>query len=218
MKTLIFSDTHLTDKPDPKKMAFLKKIINEADRVIINGDFWDGAFISFDQFLSSPWQELFPLLKKKNTVYLYGNHDKKERCDERVNLFSDLQAENYSLPLGSKTLVITHGHNLGLSFDKITKILKIWRPLSKLQSRLDHFLAKVLGRKYLYCSRRKYNRETEAKAKEYLKRNQILVCGHTHLAQKDPKKGFINLGCLNFGLGQYLIVEDNNLKFYDLNY
>ncbi len=54
MKTLIFSDTHLTNKPDPKRMAFLKKIINEADRVIINGDFWDGVFISFDQFLSSP--------------------------------------------------------------------------------------------------------------------------------------------------------------------
>ncbi|KUK82735.1 MAG: Metallo-dependent phosphatase, partial [Microgenomates bacterium 39_6] len=87
MKTLIFSDTHLTDRLDPKKMAFLKKIINKADQVIINGDFWDGAFISFDQFLSSPWQELFSLLKKKQTIYIYGNHDKKERCGKGVSLF-----------------------------------------------------------------------------------------------------------------------------------
>jgi predicted phosphodiesterase len=218
MKTLIFSDSHLTNKPDPKKMAFLKKIINEADRVIINGDFWDGMSINFDQFLSSPWQELFPLLKKKQTIYIYGNHDKKGRCDERVNLFSDYQAESYSLPLGNKTLIITHGHNLSLSFTKVVKVLKICRPLLKLQSRLDHFLAKILGRKYLYWSRRKYNQEIETRVKDLLKKDQILICGHTHLAQKDPKKGFINLGCLNFGLGQYLIVEDNNLKFYDLNY
>ncbi|MGI6278644.1 MAG: metallophosphoesterase family protein [Patescibacteria group bacterium] len=214
MKTLIFSDTHLTNKPDPKRMAFLKKIINEADRVIINGDFWDGVFISFDQFLSSPWQELFPLLKKKNTIYVYGNHDKKERCDERVSLFSNHQAESYSLSLGNKTLLITHGHNLNLSFTKTVKILKICRPLF----RLDHFLANILGRKYLYWSRKKYNQEVEKEAKKLSQRNQILVCGHTHLAQKDPKKGFINLGCLNFGLGQYLIVEDNSLKFYDLDY
>jgi hypothetical protein len=44
---------------------------------------------------------------------------------------------------------------------------------------------------------------------------KTLIFSNTHLAQKDPKKGFINLGCLNLGLGQYLIVEDNNLKFYD---
>jgi predicted phosphodiesterase len=218
MKILIFSDTHLTDKPDPKRMAFLKKIINKTDRVIINGDFWDGMFIGFDQFLASPWQELFPLLKKKNTIYIYGNHDKKERCDERVSLFSNHQAENHLLLLKDKTLLITHGHNLSLSFTKTVNILKIWRPLLKLQSRLDHFLAKTFGRKYLYWSRKKYNQEIEEKSKKLLEKNQILVCGHTHLAQKDPDRGFINLGCLNFGLGQYLIIEDNKLKFYDVNY
>jgi len=218
MKILIFSDVHLTNKADPKKMAFLKKIIAGADQVIIGGDFWDGMFISFDQFLSSPWQELFPLLKKRRTIYLYGNHDKKERCDKRVNLFSDYQAKKYLLPLADKTLLILHGDRLSLSFAEAVKLLKIFRPLLKLQCRLDYFLSKALGRKYLFWSRRKYNQEIEAEARKILEEDQLLVCGHTHLAQKDSRRGFINLGCLNFGLGQYLIVEDNQLRFYDVNY
>ncbi len=218
MKTLIFSDTHLTNKPDPKRMALLKKIINEADQVIINGDFWEGMFISFDQFLTSSWQELFPLLKKKNTVYLYGNHDRKKRCDKRVDLFSNHQAESYLLQFGSKTLLITHGHNLDLSFAKIIKILKACRPLLRFLSNTDHFLIKVLGRRYLSFSRKKYNQEIRAEAKKILKKNQILVCGHTHLVQQNLNKGFINPGCFDFGLGQYLVVNGNNLSFHDVNY
>jgi len=200
-------------------MAFLKKIISNADKVIINGDFWDGLFITFDDFLASPWQALFPLLKKKETIYIYGNHDKRERCDKRVNLFSDFQAESYSLPLKDKVLFITHGHTLELSFVKLIKWLKLWRFLLRLHCRLDHLLVNLLGQRYLYWSRKKYNKEIGFKAKNLLKDNEILVCGHTHLFQENPDKGFINLGCINYGLGQYLTVNNNgNLKFHNVRY
>jgi predicted phosphodiesterase len=42
MKTIIFSDTHLTDQFDPELYKALENMIQEADQVIINGDFWDG--------------------------------------------------------------------------------------------------------------------------------------------------------------------------------
>jgi predicted MPP superfamily phosphohydrolase len=88
MQTLIFSDTHLTKGFNRKKYEFLREIIEPVDRVIINGDFWDGYLTSFDKFVNSEWQKLFPLLKEKQTIYLYGNHDKTKWCDSRVNLFS----------------------------------------------------------------------------------------------------------------------------------
>lgn len=71
MKTLIFSDTHLTKKFDLKKFLFLKRIIESADQVIINGDFWDSWFSDFNGFLKSGWKDLFHSLKEKETIYIY---------------------------------------------------------------------------------------------------------------------------------------------------
>ena len=97
MRYLIFSDTHLTPKYEPKKFAVLKNAIEQADRVIINGDFWEGFVCTFNEFVESPWsKELFPLLKKKKAVYLFGNHDRESLANERASLFSDKQMKKYS--------------------------------------------------------------------------------------------------------------------------
>ena len=72
MKTLVLSDTHLTDRFDERKFNFLRAIILPSDQVIINGDFWDSWFTDFDGFVSSKWSGLFLLLLKKNTIYLNG--------------------------------------------------------------------------------------------------------------------------------------------------
>ncbi len=66
---LIFSDTHLTTKYDRKKFELLSKLIGSSDRVIINGDFYEGYVINFGQFIASPWRNLFPLLKEKKAIY-----------------------------------------------------------------------------------------------------------------------------------------------------
>ncbi len=83
MKTIVLSDTHLYEEFDEKKFNFLKRIISKVDRVIINGDFWDSYICSFSDFINSPWKKLFPLLKTKKTVYIYGNHDKKSLTDKK---------------------------------------------------------------------------------------------------------------------------------------
>src|SRR3990167_5228492 len=87
MKVLVFSDSHLDHNFEPKKLSYLKKLVRSVDQVIINGDFWEGYSITFDQFLSSKWNELFPLLKAKKAVYIFGNHDKKVLADKRMRLF-----------------------------------------------------------------------------------------------------------------------------------
>ena len=69
-KTLVISDLHLTTASDPKKFRFLKKLISSFDRVIINGDLWCVYTDTFDQFINSDWQRLFPLLKSKKQFIL----------------------------------------------------------------------------------------------------------------------------------------------------
>ena len=97
MNILVFSDTHLYLPFDGKKFNFLKKIISDSDQVIINGDFFDDYMISFDEFIKSPWNQLFPLLKKKKAIYIFGNHDQEKFSDKRTEQFSDSQKIRYKL-------------------------------------------------------------------------------------------------------------------------
>jgi predicted MPP superfamily phosphohydrolase len=119
MKILVFSDTHLTHVFEEKKYVFLKKVIESADQVIINGDFWDGYLTSFDAFISSRWNNLFPLLKQKKAVYIFGNHDKACFSDKRTSFFSDIQTKKYSFVDGM-TFYFEHGNTLLPSIDEKT--------------------------------------------------------------------------------------------------
>lgn len=71
MKTLIFSDTHLTSKVHKKTFSFLEDLISQVDKVIINGDFWDSYKTSFDEFIDSGRKKLFDLLLQKDAIYLF---------------------------------------------------------------------------------------------------------------------------------------------------
>ena len=52
-KILIFSDSHLSPRFNQAYFNKLANLIEQADQVIINGDFWEGYFYSFDEFLNS---------------------------------------------------------------------------------------------------------------------------------------------------------------------
>src|SRR3989338_7051902 len=137
MHTLIFSDTHLSHRFHPSKFSLLKKIISRSNQVVINGDFWDSYTTTFDRFIHSPWKDLFPLLKSKHAVYLYGNHDPKNLSDHRVSLFSDNQLDEHRLPWKKFTLVIHHGHRNSklLRFgEKIPYIKKLTFPFVAAES------------------------------------------------------------------------------------
>lgn len=219
MKILLFSDTHLTKSFEENKFIFLKKIIAQADRVIILGDFWEGSLTTFDEFVKSDWVKLFPLLKEKHTVYIYGNHDRKELSDERVSLFSDMQTDKYKLDINGRTFVLEHGDSF---FRKhITYYLTYGGPLkaffmSKLFITwqfliLENFLTKVFGTTFLKKRSLRFNRYIKKGMIKEFKKGEILICGHTHAAEIDLDNNFINTGIVRHGLGQYVLIDDGEV-------
>ena len=218
MKTLLFSDTHLLKKFDEKKFLFLKKIISEADKVIILGDFWDGNLIGFNEFIESDWKKLFPLLKEKHAVYVFGNHDRKEQSDNRVSYFSDEQTDKYTFKVDGKTFVAEHGDRF---FKKhITYYLTYGGPLRFFfMSRLfltwqflifEEIMTKFFGKKFLN-TRLRFNRYIKKVKIEEFKNGEILICGHTHAAEIDLENNFINTGIIRHGVGQYATIENDKI-------
>ncbi len=197
MRIGIFSDTHLTARFDRKRAEFLTHLIQSFDQIIIAGDLWDGNFITFDQFIHSQWNTLFPLLKEKKTVYIYGNHDPQDRSDERVSLFSDIQKMQYTFSSGNKTFVVEHGDRLNHSVQEFFHS-GFGRYLS------DHYLGKYInpeelivkiGGKRLHtklCSR--FNTEIKEIIPHEFLHDEILICGHTHAQELTDR--FVNTGII----------------------
>lgn len=212
MDILIFSDTHLGPRFEEKKFNFLKHRIQQADTVIINGDFWEGYLYSFDAFLNSAWKHLFPYLKKKDTLYLYGNHDKKISSTEKVNLFSNRQGDRYVHKLNGHTLIFEHGNRLMNTHDeKILRNRKV-ELATKAWDNAERFTTRRLGKKWTKALLSPVNMILRRRLKKELKPGEIYVCGHTHLAEFDIPRQFINSGIVRHGLAQYLVINGEKIE------
>lgn len=208
MKVLVFSDTHLSETFEETKYQYLERIIAAANQVIINGDFWDGAVIKFDAFLQSDWKKLFPLLKKKKAIYIYGNHDKKVWSDKRVNLFSVKQLDRYLLESGDKKFVVEHGHR----FAPVTG-----RPNDDPMDLafLEHVFALVIfvimKTGFYQTLFKHFNNNLKRSIAKEAKPGEIYVCGHTHCQEFDPDHHLIDTGINTYGYGQYIYIEDGEV-------
>lgn len=221
MRTIIFSDTHLTNHFDQNTYNFLYKLISSADKIIINGDFWDGEAVKFEQFIHSKWKKLFPLLLKKNTVYVYGNHDRKHRADNGVNLFSVEQTFECRLRVGKKDLVIEHGDRI-LPFETEEQALSGHRPwwfyiTAPLYPFFEHLLTHLFGQNFFKIYRI-FNSKMKAYTATHLKSHEILVTGHTHCAEFNLKEKYINNGLIRHGIAQYMLVENEKIKLVSTHY
>lgn len=212
MKIIVFSDTHLTTQLNPGKFDWIKRRIAEADQIIINGDFWEGYLISFDQFVNSPWSEIFPLLKSKNTVYIYGNHDPQEDSDQRVSLFSTHQAMNYQLDFPQAQYHIEHGHLIVKGAHRVKEY--IWFPiLLKLFlrsfNRWEALQVALFGQwiRKVYVYRRLDNQVMRRRVRKMYPQKTVVV-GHSH--QPTHQQNFINTGDVSFGGGYYLVIDTSN--------
>lgn len=219
MKILVFSDTHLTETFDEKKYIFLKKIISQADRVIINGDFWDGYLTTFDKFISSEWKKLFPLLKKKYGVYLFGNHDEKKLSDKRVRLFSISQKKIYRININNKKFIFEHGNRILPSFDQ--KMEKIFDKISFIVMPTMHIVYKVLlmlfGYLFIDYYFSRFNRMLKKRISKK-KNNVVRIFGHTHYPEIDLTSNFANTGSNMFGFGQYIIINHGKISLHKERY
>ena len=218
MNILIFSDTHLYLPFNEKKYNFLKKIIEKSDRVIINGDFFDDYMISFDDFLNSPWNGLFPLLKTKKTVYIYGNHDKRSFSDKRADLFSDIQAERYKIKTQDKTFIFEHGHKTRSTPDTTWKLSK---EVLHYGMSIGHFLrnlmVKIFGKIFIVLRFSYRNAKSKRKILQMYKPqdNEIYIIGHNHFGEVDEKNHFAASGMTLYGYSQYLTIENNKVLLHE---
>jgi predicted phosphodiesterase len=214
MKTLIFSDTHLSDRFEEGKFVFLKGLIERADRVIINGDFWDGHLVSFDTFLKSPWSGLFPLLKAKQTVYVYGNHDRKEFCDGRETLFSVSQCARFELVDHGTAYVFEHGNHVLPSIDER---LPLPEPVFTLSTRVYTAIEKFITQRTKKTTRF-WGKFINDSLKKRNRNSHFAVFGHTHFAEFDAPRKFAVTGFIQHGLAQYLLIENGVISPHEENY
>jgi predicted phosphodiesterase len=205
MKTVILSDTHLSSKVYRRKFNYLKSIIEDADRVVIAGDFWDGFLTSFDKFVNSKWQALFPLLLERQAVYLYGNHDRPEWCDERVSLFSVEHGMDTTITTATQSYHITHGHTVFTSMEDKYPFLNRKVPL-RIGSNIDLIHKYVWGKSFLKEGS-KINRPMSEWASNNLPDDRILITGHSHYPEMDLDSRFVNSGFIGLGYGSYAIVD-----------
>lgn len=210
MKTIVFSDTHLSSRRYRKKFDYLCSIIEPADRVIIMGDFWDGFLTSFDKFVNSRWSALFPLLLEREAIYLYGNHDRPQWSDSRVSLFSVAQASSHKLSAGNLTLYLTHGHTVFTSLEDQFPVLNHSLPL-RLGANIDVLHKLVWGKRFLQQDRNS-NDVARRWAAEHLPENEILVCGHRHYPEIDIANRMINTGFIGVGYGNYLRIDGDTIE------
>lgn len=212
MKYLIFSDTHLTPKYEPKKFATLKEAIEQSDRVIINGDFWEGMSYKFEDFVSSEWsKELFPLLKKKQAVYLYGNHDSDNLSDEGTGLFSVKQLKQFNFKSGPNTYYVEHG-DLILHFPSFPPLVRNCLEI------IEHAIFSIFGKNFVHSAYKRSNNRMKEKIEGRFKSKEFLITGHTHCLEIDLESHYINSGFNNFGLSQYLFIEDGKVTAVEKRY
>jgi len=210
MNILVFSDTHLYLPFEQKKFDYLKKIIEPADQVIINGDFFDGYMISFEDFVNSRWNKLFPLLKSKKAIYIYGNHDQEKFSDKRVKLFSVIQKDNYQLTINNQQFYFEHGQKIRVTPDTTWKLSK---EILHYGMSIGHFIRRLMVKVFgkIFITLRFAYRNVKSKRRIFKmyrpQNNEIYIIGHNHFGEVDEKNHFAASGMILYGFAQYLTID-----------
>ncbi len=207
---LVISDLHLDRSFDAPRFRRLRELIDQHDHVIICGDLWEGYSITFDEFLQSQWNTLFPLLKERDTVYIYGNHDRKVKSDDRIYTFCTQATTLYKTTIGQTHFIFEHGDRLSPKIDAVLHIDKphpIYFALSELVQLACVKLLGVRGFWILYAGQNEKIKKASAQEYSHLG-NYMYVCGHTDCAEVDVPRHFANSGFSKYGYIQYLVIDD----------
>jgi len=211
MKLLVLSDTHLDHKYEHEKFRRLENLISESDQVILNGDFWEGYDFTFEDFLKTPWVKLFPLLKSKKTIYLFGNHDKEIFIDNRIFQFCELADHQHITKIANTNFIFEHGDKYALKFDGTYHIERPKRIGFVAIELIHKWFVRLFGIRGVWILFGQLNNKVKRSIKEEFEHlgNYVFVCGHTHCAEVDIENHFANSGFSKFGYLQYLTIDDN---------
>ncbi|HNT29808.1 MAG TPA: metallophosphoesterase family protein [bacterium] len=222
MKTLVISDTHLASVFNKKKFVFLKELIDSCDKLIMNGDFWCGYSFHFDDFLRSKWSDLFPVMHKKKTTFIYGNHDIASFMDERADRFSLEQRQSTTLDIGDTLYHIEHGDiffkKRYYTADWYMQLHRSIRLNTWFNYPLETLLFKTVPIKTYSALFGILNTTIKNNSRHLRGDRHILVTGHTHLPEYNPDSHFVNTGCISFGIASYLMFHDARPEFVTMKY
>ncbi len=212
--TIIVSDLHLTPEFDIKKYNYLRKLFQSADQIIIDGDLWSYYYCDFTDFLDSKWNQLFPLMLEKKCVYIFGNHDREEWCDERTKLFS-IECHNwYSFSQLGTTFHVQHGHLISsksIQNEIFIKYLKKFH-LDKYNYAIQQKIINKLGSTFYSRPGKMLNKKHKKFVKKFIPKGEFLICGHTQSPEGSSERRYINTGFINYGHSSYLqIYKDISL-------
>ena len=218
MRTLLFSDTHLSHAVDAQLLTYLRKKILSADRVIIVGDFWDVWHTSFDAFVTSGWSELFPLLKQRRAIYLWGNHDPKKYMDHRVKLFCSHLAREHRIRANGHSWIVTHGDIFTTTNEQLFRVTHEheWaKQILRGWERIEAIVARKLGNPGLKMFDRKYDVAVRNAVK---KDGRRFITGHTHVFRTNPQTKFLNTGFCRHGVAQTIEIVNGRFVFSSERY
>lgn len=214
MKYLILSDIHFRKKFEKKKMEYLIKLINGFENIIINGDLYEARYIKPKTMIEGPYKPLMEILKNRNTIYIYGNHDPKRKSEELAKYISKNQYDYLKLKIGENCYHIEHGHRLGFGIDNTPDLVfRIIDEVSYQIQKYFDFLTVFLGGKWNKVIL-KHRRLTNI-----IKDFETLIVGHTHVKTIDFTNKFVNGGYIKYGRGSYLIITENgNTELLNVKY
>lgn len=213
-KVVVISDLHLGKRFDQAKFMLIKQAVESGDKLVINGDLWEGFDFDFTNFIESGWQQLFPLFKDHDAIYLFGNHDPKQNRSELYERFSLLSGTKYEFSQNGTHFTVTHGDLFDPTLD--LRHPRLPRPVLSIGSKIERLLIRIFGVNYL-----KFYLQNNAKMRAWKKKNlpasSWLICGHSHLAEVRPSERYANSGIfLAPGLASYLRVENGQVELVRL--
>jgi predicted phosphodiesterase len=210
---LVLSDTHLNKNFEQAKLDKLVTLIQGARHVIINGDFWEGFEMTFDEFMRTKWVDLFPYLKSKHAVYIFGNHDKCKFSDQRIDQFCDRSTEQYIEQINTIRFIFEHGHRYAHKLDGMFGVERPHRIEQALVESIQMIAIKLFGTRAMWFAFKGLNQEIKRKAKEEFGKlgPYRLISGHTHCAEVDTARNFANTGFSKYGYLQYLTIDEKGI-------
>ena len=214
-KILIFSDCHFTDRFDKKRFTKFEKIIKSADVVVINGDFWADSHVTFEKFASSGWRKLFPLLKQKETYYIFGNHDMPDHADGRIYNFCTKAAFRLKIQTGKLKIHVEHGHLLASppvkwmykTFEHTPRLLHyVVLPIALFEDFASFLLINFNIRVF-----QKINDNYKKKRLNVSSIDEWFIMGHTHTPEFDSKNRYVNTGFTHGKMFSYIEVYNEKI-------
>ena len=154
------------------------------------------------------------MLKSRQAIYIFGNHDKREWTDPRINEFSVLQCQSIRVQTEAGQLLVMHGQSISPKFGRYISKDPLRAIFGWVGNRIEATGLNLFGKRSLSIGA-VVNKSMLKYARQNLRENEILICGHSHLAEYDLDARFINSGINKDGVGQYLLVDDHGIHLME---